>query len=569
MLNLPNSFNSWDGWRVQEIPKNFLLLYKALFSDETGVVNYKHMFDIGFKLYGTSFLWWSITGEIKRMDNEMEAKFGKEFLDFVRKKPLEDLITIEFNGEKKKINYLEYQQLRLDQLRGELYFRYLMRNPGDFLMILHQICPEVFVINDKDNNWINNLLFDREILEASDKEVIEKLKDKGIDVSNKDNIRLFLKKRRLFWEKWHGNFDELERVHKFINEVANNKMFQNNKGEFDKMKFISWFKDSSATAYARMKRRNEETRRNILESDLSPEEKKKQLEKLNPYLTKEDFGDNNIAWELFAGKNGLFEAFTGKEIKDPKDYFNIFGGKDNEGNINIFFSMAHNWNLSKGEMNPFGADIPYYELFKNFKYTGENTLQRTFDANISVFKEIVSKVGNLEKILWNASMSGSTAEIMDLHSKIYETLSGLVNQEYAWRANYILSQIVINFFAEHSIRRDPKTNWLGPFGWLYSRLVLGGKENIALSRLLTMNRDAYTMDTNAIRTYIDTLKLNKWINIDENGMWGTEQLNRVFEAGKMEYIWGDVIPQILWAVALFMFFTHLKKAMEEAEGKKK
>jgi hypothetical protein len=140
-----------------------------------------------------------------------------------------------------------------------------------------------------------------------------------------------------------------------------------------------------------------------------------------------------------------------------------------------------------------------------------------------------------------------------------------MGQEYAQRANYILAQIVSKFFLEHSLARDPKLNLVFPLS-LITRLSLG--KNISLSKITTNNLHAYTMDTNAVRTYF--MKLAYELNvIPADGAWSKEHIERVFDATKEQFFVGDFVPKFLWFFVLFLLLTYIKKAFEESQGKKK
>lgn len=593
MFNLPNSYNSWDGWRIEQLPKDFnLFVFQILGKDiikdgkKFTAEDWKEVYDLGFKLYGTSFLWWSIKGALGRLNSEIDQRLrslgfnDQQIKQIKSERAIENIIETDFDGKKRYVNYVEFEELKLAQRRGELYFRYLRKNPGDFLMILHQVCPEVFSTDNK-NDWKTTLLFEFDP-SLSDKEVTQKLKklSKDNQLITDSEIKVFLKKRRVFWERWKDSFNDLSRINKWIRNISmkeeflsEQQYFDKDKNEFvtkktfDKKKFIELFTEASSTAYARLKRENEIVREKILYSNISLEEKKKLMRSLRDYLKKEDFAGYEEYWEIFGGENGFFKAMTGLDINNAENYFQVFGGVNTDGKMNVFFNIAHNWFLNNGDINPFSADTPYYEVFKNFKTSGEETLKRTFEGNITTFKEVSSKLGKLEVILLEAAKSGSLEEIKKLHAGIYSTLSGLVGNEYAWRANYILAQIVANFFAEHSLLRDPKTAWLGPLGWLARSLV--GRKNVSLSQLLTENPYAHSMDSNALITYFESLRRNNLINPKYDGPWGMDQLNRVFETGTTEFILGDVAPKVLWSIVIFMLLTYIKKAWEENENKKK
>ncbi|MCX7881200.1 MAG: hypothetical protein N2482_01650 [Patescibacteria group bacterium] len=284
------------------------------------------------------------------------------------------------------------------------------------------------------------------------------------------------------------------------------------------------------------------------------------------YLRKEDFSEDTALWDIFAGKGGFFEILTKTEYENADNFYTQLGAYNKAASTgNLFFKMAEVWYLRNDDLNPFPSDIAYYDIFKHIPFSGENALKRLIDADWATYKDVVTQVPQLEKILLKAANTGDFKEIYELHQKIFNTLSGLVGTEHAYKANYILSQIVIQFFMEHSVLRDPIYNYLAPVNFVMRALI--GK-NRSLSRLLTGNIHAYSMDANAIRDYLIKLGTEMHV-INQKGIYSAEQLEKVFEVTKGEFILGDVAPKLAWFIIIFLMWTYIKKALEEAEGKKK
>ncbi len=553
MFNLPGDILSWGGWRVQGITEELGRIYELIYGIESPSSDkrkdwtqeeWQNFFDLSLELYGNTSLWWQIgvfgqarpTKEVQRL---LKEKFSEvEAAQLEKERPNNKVIEI----DGRKMSFFELRMWRMNQLRGELFFRYLRRNPGDFLQIMAQLCPEVL---DKTGAFF-----------TSDSE------------QNK-------KKRNIYLKRWGSNFIVFERV---------NQWLRNNMGKFndpmtgkpfdDPKEFMVYFRERTSDAFERMKVRNEEARREIIriinDNTLNEQEKKAkiiQTRKNILYLSKEDFNGDDQLWKIFAEEqNSFFQVITGLSYDKADDYFANFGTYNKLGQQTIFFQMANNWVLRNGDINPFAADVSYYDIFKHISYAGESTISRLQDANISNYKEVLSQIPNLENILIEAANSKKFDEIYKLHKKIFDTLSGLVGPEYAYRANYILAQIVTNFFIEHSILRDPKWQWLGPIGWL-AKSIFG--RNISLSKILTKNLHAYSMDNNAVRSYFEAL-VRQFNVLPEHGIFSKDQLERVFEVTDKEFILGDVAPRLLWYIALFLLLMAIRKAIsEELEEKKK
>ncbi|MEM4270713.1 MAG: hypothetical protein QXO70_01300, partial [Candidatus Pacearchaeota archaeon] len=585
LFNLPASINSWNGWRVDGVlPRelNTILkffetggvtlnqysdFWKSKMTGEDFAKRWREVINNVQKLYGTSAAWWTIGGAVGgagvyRLNSELKRflvdYYGgdidranyhySEFFDEQKKmfgnRGRERIFT--FGGVGGKLSLFEIRQIRQNQLRGETFFRYLRRNPADFLMIVTQLCPD--------------LLDDSGLVFQSEKEI------RGLTGKTALEKEQILGRQKELRIRWGEHFETLKALHAWLK----NQSSLTGKGTISD--FISLFNEHVTLAYGKHKTREEKIRRELIKTATDPnlkEDVKKQqinalINQLTFYLQKEDFDGNEKFWQIIAGDNGLIKTLTGFDFNNLDEYFQKFGSYNQLGEKNFFFTMSQSWFIKNGDINPFASDFPYYDVFKQFGTPGESTFFRLSDANIAAYKEVFSKITTLEDLLLDAAKTGKMDKIYELHKKVYDTLSGFVGPEYANRANFVLAQVVSQFFVERSILRDPKWKWLGPVGWLARELF--GK-NISLSKLLTNNRNAFSMDNNGLRTYYLYLTHDLGV-LPEKGVWSKEQLEDAFEVTTGEFVVGDVAPTLLWFMVLFLAYSYMKKAIEETEGKK-
>jgi len=293
----------------------------------------------------------------------------------------------------------------------------------------------------------------------------------------------------------------------------------------------------------------------------------KAVKKGEVFVSKDDFTNEVIKEFIFGSKDkkGLIELTTDLSLDRLDDFYQNFGDFDNFGKDNFFYRMANAWFIKEFDINPFSADVNHYAVFKHIGKGGEDVFTRFHGDTLMIFQKCIKELATLNDLLFEVANTGNMEKIYALHKSIYDALSGAMGQEYAQRANYILAQIVSKFFLEHSLARDPKLNLVFPLS-LITRLSLG--KNISLSKIATNNFHAYTMDTNAVRTYF--MKLAHELNvIPADGAWSKEHIERVFDATKEQFFVGDFAPKFLWFFVLFLLLTYIKKAFEESQGKKK
>jgi len=574
MLTIAPSLISRHGWRMEGIYKEFsgFDVVKKIRGDvELGNFwkkdsvwaqkNWQDLWDEAIKQYGTASLWWFLTAGPSRLSQEMKRLVAKQkgeeeanvnFIEYqpgvyrVTNKMLEEVFTFRIGDEVKKMSLLEIRQIRMNQLRGELFFRYLRRDPGNFFLILTQMAPQL--------TTESNDLFDKVIAKiqgAKTKqatiEAIENLK--GIDQVKKEKL---LAEFNNLYSKWGDFVFKLIDVRSFLLKQVEKEQKKDPKKEKIRFKDIKGFIDFLVT-----------------QSNTALE---KTIKKGEIFVSEDDFTDDTIKKFIFGDKNGksdeekigLIGLTTGASQDKLDDFYKNFGDFDNFGKDNFFYRMANAWFIKELDINPFSADINHFAVFKHIGKGGEDVFTRLHGDTLTIFQKCIKELATLNNLLLDAANTGNMEKIYALHKSIYDGLSGAMGQEYAQRANYILAQIVSKFFLEHSLARDPKLNLFLPLN-LLARLELG--KNISLSKITTNNLHAYTMDTNAVRTYF--MKLSHELRvIPADGAWSKEHIERVFDATKEQFFVGDFVPKFLWFIILYLLFMYIKKAIEELKGNK-
>ncbi|MCX7881199.1 MAG: hypothetical protein N2482_01645 [Patescibacteria group bacterium] len=225
MFTVPGALDSWHGWRVQgvtlELNKIFSLIFDKKLDDAWKSWNdsdWRDFFDLSLELYGTTSIWWQIgiggTGnrvshEIKRLFLDLCGgdinKVGPMYNQLSGDSALAPVIDFQIDDPKykgRKISFLELRHHKMNQLRGEVFFRFLRRNPGEFLALLSQLVPEIL----KDDT----LIF------KSEAEIRKVSKD---EKKTENEINQELAKRAALERRWGKELFELfGNLHQWLGE---------------------------------------------------------------------------------------------------------------------------------------------------------------------------------------------------------------------------------------------------------------------------------------------------------------------------------------------------------------
>lgn len=597
MVNIPASYISRGGWRIsplweklkelkeiKKIFKNFESRYNCDFEKgyrkakeyskertardgEITVRNaWKKIWQLSLLKYGNASLWWFITGGPDRLGFDLKSivardKGGDDLERYFVEdyalgswQPTNETLTEEFNfvdfdGITRKKSLFEIKNIRLNQIRGEAFFYYLQRNPGELFLIISQMVPELaagLTEDGTDTGFVflteNERAHNREYkkLDKKGREMVERREKELISRWGEDNFRILIQLRK--WVIDNAKSISGGKIKEFIDTLTSESLvaFQ---GLYERIKTITdvnSLTENQLKDYLKVKR--------------------------------EDFrtdGDGQRIAEAILGENGLIRILTGLPPDNLDSYLDNFGDFDQAGRENFFYRLANNWMILEGDVNPFASDVNHYEAFASIGAVGEDMISR-FQGDVDfVFKELIKNLGDLERILARAARSGSLEEIYKFHEHLYIALSSTISSEYAHRANYILATIVAKFFMEHNLARDVRFKYLFPMNLIF-KMSLGKK--LSLSKFLLNDYHAWSWDDNALRTYFMALSHGygglSFPVIPEKGAWSEELLNRAFETTNIEFFIGDVIPTVGWGLALFIILMAIKKALEETEGKK-
>ena len=558
MLSIAVSLISRHGWRMEGIYEEFSSFDKVKKirqnvslgdfwkkDDVWKVENWQQLWDEAIRQYGTASLWWFLTSGPSRLSQEMKRLVAKQkgeeevninFIEWMptvyrpTNKMLEEVFAFRVGDEVKKMSLLEIRQIRMNQLRGELFFRYLRRDPGNFFLLLNQMAPQLSAKSNELFDDIINQVGDQKNKEA----VIKAIKNYKADRIKKEQL---LSEFNNLYSKWGDFIFSLSDIRNFLREKTD--------GFKETTNFIDLLVNQSSVALH------------------------KAIKRGDIFVSKDDFTDKKVKEFIFGadGKKGLIELTTNLSQDRVDDFYQNFGDYDHFGKDNFFYRMANAWFIKELDINPFSADVNHYAVFKHIGKGGEDVFTRLHGDTLTVFQESIKQLAGLSNVLLEVTKTGDMEKIYEVHKSLYKALSGAMGQEYAQRANYILAQIVTKFFLEHSLARDPKLNYLFPLNLFFR---LGLDKNISLSKIVTEDLGAHSMDTNALREYFATLAHRSDLGvIPVDGAWSEKHLQKVFDATKEQFIVGDVVPKFLWFFILFLIAVYIKKAIKEIEEKKK
>lgn len=550
MINIGAGLTSRGGWRTEPLRNALKALAKEIdpnldldMAAKTWTsTEWNRYFDLATSQYGTASLWWLISAA--RSDSEMKrllaTRIGQERAlaeyDSIKyrltSKGIEGEAHLQFEMEvteagvsrRVKVNLLEARNMRQNALRGETFYRYLYRNPGDFVMLLTQLVPDLL---HADSKYLllrcNNEKNIRAKIREKEEEERQRLIGEGKRPPPKKTdleIDQIIGKRTQLIKRWGASFEKIQEIREWLTKHANG----------DEKGFIHRLTNDSTTAFDR-----------LLENERGKKPQDRRI-----FLGSGDFAEGDI-------KTALFDTGGLMEILKKED----FGDFDRIGEIGFFYRMGEVWTLKQADINPYTSDVNYQELYQNLGKVGEDANKRWL-SDAATTKKLIDEISKLDKALLAVAVSGDMTKIYELHQLVYDTLKNIISKEYAHRANYILASIVSKFFVEHSSVRG------GLFG-LFNRLLLGKK--ISLSQIITKNRHAKTMDTNALRTYYRELSFNRHL-LPTEGAWSHEQLESAFDATTGPFVVREVSGVFL-AIFAFLIWSYIKKALEESEGKKK
>lgn len=412
----------------------------------------------------------------------------------------------------------DYKQQKEWEIKGRLFEYYMGRSPGDFLLNLNLLVPDL--LNPDSDLW-----------------KIGKTGKDGKPIKQKMKFE-----QELVYEKW-GNgkdrksIDQLENIKDWYNKLTEEFRAKfvddpdvQSLSEFPKKqelvlreKIFAYFYQEMGTAFEKVKERGAFE---ITEADIN-----------DPTMRKMVFGDGGQM-----GLLPLLKSFHG----DPGNGVKVDGN-------NFFYLMGKAWQIKNGKDNPMTSDINFLDIYEDIAKSGQG-MTRRLHADLDTWDKVASEVANLPHLLHHVSEVNNFEEIYKLHDAI-KSLEGIVGFEETRKANYLIGSLVSQYFWEHS-------NTRGGFGSIKDmpqRYLLGKK--ISLSKLHG-GMTAYSMNTREVREYFRYLAYDK-NNIQQKGRWSYEQAKMSFDAETDRWIMQDVIPSSLLMLVLFMIYRMFKRGVSE------
>lgn len=585
ILSIPADLDSRAGWRIGQLTENDFKkslkekLKKMGFSSEQvdkkagygsfwksdwSLEDWRFIMDTAMENYGTGSLFWYLTTGPGRLSQELKRlvwdQAGREergeravevdfesFFEGIwepKTKTLEKMFDFEIGGRKEKRSLAEIREIRRSQLMGEIFFRHLRRNPGDFLILLTQMVPDLLASPPEVRGGKK---IPTTILDLAGKTPAEIRREiRSLEGKSNREKQQWLYIFESYYDRWGENFFILKEVRKWL--LTQQQIFNEGREPDKKLSLgdlFSKFVEESLKAKARAVKRHPQGK--FL------------------YLEKEDFvgEEPQKVFEAFFGKNGLTFILTKHSFDNLDNFFQAFGDYNKFGEDNFFYRLAWVWRLREGDINPFVADINHLKEFQYLGKVGEDVFGRLHGDAAYVYQEAIKNLAGLPELLFNiANHQADPKELDKVFLSIFNALKGTMGDGYAWRAVAKLAQLTTMFFLEEDWTRGLKSSLFFPFT-LLKRAVEGKK--ISLSKIVTNNIFAYSMDTDAVRRFF--LHLSRDLGVlPEKGMYSEDYLNQVFEATLPEFL-----PEFgfrgLWFLAVFLFLLYLKKALEEQKKK--
>jgi hypothetical protein len=443
-----------------------------------------------------------------------------------------------YSRERKTI--FEIHEMQVNQSRGEMLGRLLRRSPGDYLLTVLQLAPELMDLNDpvKESRGVWGTVTKYIDAHGHEQEV------KAPILGRRDELR------NRFGE--HG-MERLSQIRTWINTVE------------DKYKGDPRF--SSIT-------NDVERRRKIMDfviTDLgSAFENLRQIDQRRLDPDSADGMEIDLKAEHIPVRNGdtkLRELMFGSSPTDRSAFMNIFtdgkGDSDfgdfdklNEHNFN--YILAKVWTDTNLDIIPTTADIDNYQVYEDIGAVGETALKRLI-GDLPGWNEVAAKLQGLDLMIEHVARHGDLEQVYELCHEIFN-LKNIVGEEHAKRAIFYVASTVATYMWETDAARMPFISNT-PWG-MALKAQLG--DNISLSKVRFGPR-AFTMDSNAVREFFKELSFDMGV-LGIEGRWSYQHGKESFEATDSQWFLGEVMVQGFAYISLLIMYFYMKKALAEQSG---
>lgn len=513
IIDIPADYASRGGWVVQDhlemvkdIIKNNPQQHSIFFQNNNfipdskwGPQQWEAFFAISVKELGTASLWWwfsekddervkrsvesifSIGGfKIEKLEKYLKNKVGKKF-------PLEEFFKIQKDGAKQATSFFMAKEYARWAGKGRIFFEYLHRNPGDFILLLHQLVPQ--------------LITDPEIF-------YDDSKLGSLSGSKKQDI---LEKREDLIALWgESNFNILKNFYNWM-ETKLVPIY----GGSVKDAVIEFSKDMNLVymnASERIKNSTPQSMNDIriIESDFS---------------ILDDSRKEDVKNAVF-GKNGLFGIIPQNEFK------HIFDIGDANG---FFLQFAYEWEKTKGGINPFSADLDTEAVVSKFGEAGENALTRLVNDQYDKYTKLVETIKGFAGVIKKFAVDGNIDSVLDFHDKVKGYVKSSIDSATAKKINFYLAGMFITFFLQNSNLRRP----LGLLNDFFLKPLLGMfslGNNVAMAGKIMDQIGAparmYSLDIAELNRYIEALGIKGFL--DYYGDYSVDSLREMFDLTRLQ-----------------------------------
>jgi len=509
------------------------------------------------------------------------------------------------NGQSETLTYQEFLSKRNHQIAGEGFYHMLLKDPLAFLQSFQQSNIDVSKGFMKIDGLGPKIRMSR-VLTLSEAEI------RGLPKkSDQDEIKRFqLYYRSRFgtevdseltkimdfysdlYEKYDAGGPVEERTHSEAEykiqaqkalfaaiSKGRDKLTKDNRTIQEQMEII---RHDSALPIAEKRRlllEKETLKRVELKAeDIFTTENQTELERLSAGHTAEEeskyqaLKDLKIISDLLYGDHGFITSMTAfSHTNGQEDQTKVrayFGdGKAAWGERNNFYSRtAQAWYTRDHFLLHPICDLDHETYLNEAATAGSNTILRSFQE-LTDFSKSQEMVLKLPSTLKEIAMSGDAKDVVKSFEPFIKTLevvkgfykdNGKGDDQW-YELNYNLTTIALHYFQEDGFANKPIVGMLGP--------LLFGKE-FSLSKLNQDSTKAFSMSADETRVLIQYLQRKKLLR-QGDGKFSGDALLRAMEIDTPVFLATEVAPNIMFLFTLFLLYTYMKKAMEEAEGGKK
>ncbi len=592
---------SQGGWRIYGVKEVWKEFHQG---EEWGKEKWGDIYDFFYKQMGVTLGFAfaesraneesllalaNIPDNLKKL-NTPEAKY--EFIENMRRKLLTDLgdqtdigrderekekIECLLNGVKRTISFHEFQEHRVDAIRGDTFYHLLLKDPLAFLNNLGQIIP--FLQDGQiDGEDAGKFFFDHasqsDIKTGAGQDKFGRFHNYFLErfattsqEANKESQQML----RNIMDFYTHLYKEM----KVYDAPTEKKDRYRNQARDLLFKYLSTAHAKAAKVEIDIQagkiKNLSRTPGEIDPRDIiSDEEYNRFL--TTPYDPEKPEDEHNQKAAAAKIRKLLFEDGLISRFKDHVNsnagYFGeVKDGKADLGYTNGFFQrLAFTWWRRNNISVIPNGDLNHDLLFRAVHKSGEDQFFRTYGAMDTLGKvqtEVMKLYSRLKRasVKENAGMFDVLEDVLKAHSQIKE-LEPFIGQQPMREIQYYYSVVVARYFQENWIKRMPF-----PVSAIARPLILGN--STSMSKLLYRHR-APEFSSDQLREYARWLRKEGCLN--SYGLYSYEMFLKELGVDDKRFWLTEMGPNLAIYFTMFILFEYIKEAFEEEvqeENKKK